>query len=693
MKKRIAIVMIILGPVACGGGSGGIGFSCGGGQSSNPAPAAPAAAQTPAAPADRKYLLERVGEAAVVQIYADTFRDLPLKDKTLVWHLYQAALAGRDIFYDQRYAHNLEMRDVIEAILTHPSGIDAGTLAEIERYTKLFWINTGPYNNLTARKFVLTCTPEAFGAAAHAAERAGARFPLRTGETLDQGLARLTPLFFDPNVDPTVTSKTPPPGKDILTASANNLYSGVTMKDLEGFHEEHALNSRLVKENGKLVEEVNRVGGHYGAAIAAIVQHLEAAVPYASEPMAKALRALITFYRTGDTKDREAYDIAWVQDKASAVDTMNGFIEVYLDARGIKGAWEGLVFYVNRAKTSEIQKLAEHAQWFEDRMPWDAKYRKQGVRGITANAIDVVIETGDAGPVTPVGINLPNDNLVRERYGSKSVSLSNVSEAYDKSTPPEFRSEFSWTPEEAARAMKWSALSSELTTNMHEVIGHASGKQAEGAKGNPSAALKEEYSALEESRAALVALYFLPDSKLVELGLVSKDDQEEIVRAEYEAYARNAIVQLRRVREGTQIEEAHMRNRQMIVNWLRANTKAIDVGTRDGKTYYVMTDAKAFRAGVGRLLADVQRIKAEGDYPAAKQLFEAHGVHFDPKLRDEVLRRVDTLQLPSYTGFVMPKLEPVRNAAGEISDVTISYPQDLTKQMLEYAAFTRDLRP
>jgi dipeptidyl-peptidase-3 len=291
-----------------------------------------------------------------------------------------------------------------------------------------------------------------------------------------------------------------------------------------------------------------------------------------------------------------------------------------------------------------------------------------------------------------VGINLPNDQSVREQHGSKSVSLTNIGEAYDKSTLPEFRTEFSWTPEEATRSEKWGSFASELTTNMHEVIGHASGKVEERLKGNPQALLKEQFSALEEARADLVALYFLPDPKLVELGLVSKEDQEEVVRAEYEAYARNAIVQLRRVREGTQLEEDHMRNRQMIVRWLMANTKSVDVRLRDGKTYYVMTDPRAFRDGVGRLLAEVQRIKAEGDYPAAKELFETHGVHFDPVLRDEVVARVERLRLPSYTGFVMPKLEATTSESGAITDVTISYPRDFTRQMLEYSAATRPFR-
>jgi dipeptidyl-peptidase III len=641
---------------------------------------------------DRKYLLEQIDDAAVVQLYADGFLQLPLKEKTLVWHLSQAALAGRDIFYDQRYAHNLEMRDVLEAIVSHPDGVDPTTLGEIRRYTKLFWINSGPYNNLTAQKFVLKCTPEALAAAAHAAGNGGANFTSNDGETLDQRLARLEPMFFDPDVDPIVTSKTPPPGKDILTASANNLYVGLTMNDLEDFREEHPINSRLVKKGGKLVEEVYRVGGRYSGQIAAIVQHLEAAVPFATEAMRTALGALITFYRTGTSTDREAYDIAWVQDQASPVDTIDGFIEVYLDARGIKGAWEGLVYYVNNEKTSGIRKLAQNAQWFEDRMPWDPKYRKEGAPGISANAMDVVFETGEAGPVTPIGINLPNDQAIRERYGSKSVFLANVNEAYHKSTLPAFRSAFSWTPEEAERATKWGGLAAELATNMHEVIGHGSGKVEERLNGNPQLALKEQFSALEESRADLVALYFLPDPKLVELGLVAKADHDDIVRAEYEGYARTALIQLRRVRQGTQIEEDHMRNRQLIVGWLMANTEAIDVRTRGGKTYYVLTDVKAFRDGVARLLAEVQRIKAQGDYEAARQLVETYGVHFDSKLRDEVVARVEELGLPSYSGFVMPKLEVTKDASGGIADVTISYPQDLTEQMLEYAAATRDLR-
>ncbi len=640
-------------------------------------------------PSPRRFRLEQVDDAAVVQVYADGFSKLPLNEKILIWHLYQAALAGRDIFYDQRYAHNLEMREVLEEILTHAADVEPTTLKEITRYTKLFWINTGPHNNLTARKFVLQCTPQAFAAAVRAAAAAGGRFPLRAGETLDAMLARMEPLFFDPDVDPIVTSKTPGPGKDILASSANNLYVGVTMNDLEEFTEQYPLNSRIVKDGGRIVEQVYRVGGLYGRQIMDIIRHLEDAIPYATPPMAAALRALITFYRTGETRDRIAYDIAWVQDKNSPVDTINGFVEVYMDARGQKGAWESLVYYVNREKTDQIRKLAESAQWFEDRMPWDPKYRKPGVHGITAKAIDVVVESGESGPVTPVGINLPNDQTIRERYGSKSVSLSNVNEAYEGSTLPAFRQEFAWTPEEAERAQKWSSFASELHTNMHEVIGHASGRVSDALGGSPQAALKEQYSALEEARADLVALYFLPDPKLAELGLVKADEQEEMARSEFEAYTRNALVQLRRVRHGTQIEEDHMRNRQMIVHWLMANTSAIEVRQRDGKTYYVLGDANAFREGVGRLLSEVQRIKAEGDYPAAKTLFETYGVHFDPNLRDEVVARVEHLKMPSYTGFVQPRLQPVVGKGGTITDVAISYPMDLATQMLEYSGKLR----
>ncbi len=641
---------------------------------------------------NRPYLLERVDDAAIVQVYADGFNGLTLQQKELVWHLYRAAIAGRDIFYDQRYARSLDMRDTFEAVLTHPATTGEETIEAIKKYAKLFWVNSGPFNNLTARKFVLETTPAAFADAVRNAAAAGAKLPVRSGETPDQLVSRLQPAFFDPNFEPSVTTKTPPPGQDILTASFNNLYSGVSLADLKGFNERYGLNSRLVKQNGKLTEQVYRVGGRYDPQIRDIVTHIEAAAGLASEPMAKALLALAKWYRTGDAADRRAYDIAWVQDNMSPVDTINGFTEVYLDPRGIKGSWESVVFFVDQAKTAGIRKLAADAQWFEDHMPWDAKYKKQGVQGITANAIDVVIETGDSGPVTPIGINLPNDQSVREQYGSKSVSLSNVIEAYDKSSDPGLRTEFSWTPEEADRSEKYGSIASDLLTNMHEVIGHASGKIDARLNGKPELAIKEYYSALEEGRADLVGLYYLPDPKLAELGLLPADEQAAIARTEYEGYTRNALVQLRRVREGTTIEEDHMRNRQMIVNWIMANTKAIEKRTRDNKTYYVMVDQNLFHDGVGALLAEVQRIKSEGDYAGAKKLFDDYGIHFDPALRDEIVGRVEALRLPSYTGFVMPDLAAVMDNNGKITDVTISYPLNLSAQMFDFASATAATR-
>ena len=495
------------------------------------------------------------------------------------------------------------------------------------------------------------------------------------------------PAFFDASFEPMVTNKTPEPDGDILRDSANNLYPGVSLADLDGFNEAYGLNSRLMKTSAGLVEVVAHrpSGGLYDDRLESICSHLKAALPYATPAMRAALEALIKFYYSGEEADRVAYDIAWVEDKDSPVDTINGFIETYMDARGVKGAWEALVFYVNAEKTRGIQNLAESAQWFEDRMPWDARWRRTAVNGVTARAIEVVMETGDAGPMTPIGINLPNDQRIREQHGSKSVTIANVTEAYDKSLPKSFREEFCWSSEEVERAEQWSSLASEVTTGIHEVLGHGSGVVEPQLEGRPELAIKEQYAALEESRADLVALYFVGEPKIAELGMLPAEHQETIVRAEYEGYARNALVQLRRVREGTQLEEDHMRNRQMIVHWLMAHTSAIEVRKRDGKTYYVLVDEKAFHEGVGRLLGEVQRIKSTGDYAAAKAMFETYGIHFDAALRDEIVARVDRLNLPSYTGFVQPELAAVRNEAGEIVDVTISYPLSLENQMLGWS--------
>ncbi len=649
-------------------------------------------AQERTEPEARTYLLETVDDAAVVQVYADAFKDLPLDQKKLVWHLYQAAIAARDIYFDQRHAQSLDIRDLIEAVVVLPDAAPEPVRSKIVRYTKLFWLNTGPYHNLTARKFTLDCSKAELLEAVKKAAARGAALPLRKQESIDQLVDRLAPMIFDPTFQPIVTNKSPGAGKDILVESANNLYVGVSMKDLDGFQEKFSLNSRLVKRDGQLVEEPYKLGGLYTLQIQAVIGHLEAAVKVAPSATAKALQALIRVYQTAEEADRVAYDIAWVQDKEALVDTINYFTEVYLDARGKKGGHEAIVSFVNPSKTASIKKIAAQAAFFEANMPTDAKFRKPDVKGITANAIDVVIETGDAGPVTPIGINLPNDQAIREQHGSKSVSLSNIIEAYEKSTPSGLRTEFTWSADEASRNEKFGGLAQDLTVNMHEVIGHASGRVSDRLAGKPQDVLKEQYSALEEARADLVALYFIADPKMVELGLVKAAEHKDVVLAEYEYYTRNALVQLRRVRSGDQLEEDHMRNRQMIVRWLMANSKAIEIRQRGGKTYFVMVNPKAFREGVAQLLAEVQRIKSEGDYNAAKVLFETHGIHFDPKLRDEVLARVNKLKLPAYTGFVMPRLEPVKDTVGQITDIRIEYPRDLTRQMLEYSAVGRAIR-
>jgi dipeptidyl-peptidase-3 len=640
----------------------------------------PAAVET-----TRPYLLEQIGEAAVVQLYADGFDKLTVKEKTLVWHLYRAALAGRDIYYDQRHRHNLGIRHVLEQIQRFSSGVPAATLAELTRYTKLFWLNTGPYNNLTARKFLLDLDRQRLIEAMEIAAINGAAFRLEPGESIAKLVERYARMLFDPDFEPMVTCKTPGEGQDILASSANNFYDGVTMADLEGFEEKNQLNSRLAMHEGQLVEEVYKVGGLYDRELTNICAHLRQASALAPAPFASTLLALIKWYETGLDSDREAFDIAWVQNRESNVDTMNGFIEVYTDARGMKGAWEGVVYYANHEKTDKIRALATHAQWFEDHLPVDPKYRKPTVQGVSAQAIEVVVEAGDSGPITPIGVNLPNDQRIREKYGSKSVSLSNVLDAYERSMPDTFRQEFAWDDAEVERAKRWGGFAGELTTEIHEVLGHGSGRMAGHITETPQDLLREQYSALEETRADLVALYFVADPYLAALGLVPADEQQAVVQTEYEAYARNALVQLRRVRIGSQLEEDHMRNRQAIVHWLLANTRAIDVRRRDDKTYFVVIDTDAFRDGVARLLAEVQRIKSEGDYATAKELFETYGVHFDPDMRDEVVARVDHLNMPSYTGFVMPKLEPVKDAQGTITDVKISYPCDLTQQMLEYS--------
>lgn len=639
----------------------------------------------------RTYLLDRVDDVAIVQLYVDGFDQLSLRDKTLIYHLSQAAIAGRDIYIDQRYRYSLRIRGVLESVLTHADGIDDQTIAAIRKYMKLFWVNNGPHSSLTAQKNLLECPEDALNQAVAKAVANGATMPA-SGDDLARLLAEIRPVLFDPEFETHVTQKSPDEGVDILKASANNLYRNVTTEDLAGFEERYPLNSQLVKrDDGTLIENVYRSGldsyvpaGMYAEPIADVISHLEAAIPFATPKMARALGALIHYYRTGEAVDFYEYNIAWVGDKDSPVDTINGFIEVYMDARGMKGSWESAVYFNDPIKMDMIRKFADSAQWFEDHMPYDKQFRKASVKGISAKAIQVVMETGDSGPVTPIGINLPNDATIRQRYGSKSVSLSNVMEAYEKASTPSARAEFCYDDAEFQRADKWKSMALALEVNMHEVIGHASGQVNEGI--DPAASIKEYYSALEEGRADLVALYFIGNPKLIELGLVDNEsDLREMQLAAYEAYTRNVMTQLRRIKSGTTIEEDHMRNRQMIVGWLAANTDAISVDVRDGKTYFRVADVDQWHNGVGQLLAEVQRIKSEGDRPTAERLMKDYAININVELRDEVLRRYADLDQPAYTGFVQPELTPTTDAVGNITDVKISYPLDLEAQMLKWS--------
>lgn len=640
----------------------------------------------PAAAKGRKFLLEQVGDTAIVQLYADAFDALTKNDKLLCWHLYAAAVAGRDIYLDQRFEHNLAIRDLLEELWLHRTVLEASTRAELERYTKLFWVHSGIHHNLTTEKLLLKLDEAAFRAALAAARRDGARLP----EDVDDARARaLFAVMTDPKTHVSITNKSPGEGKDPLAESCNNLYSGVVSADLKGFDERYALNSRLVKgPDGKLVEEPYRAGdgasvapGRYADRLANVITHLRAALPFAPVKSRRALEHLIRYLQTGESADWRAWAIAWVQDTDSVVDTVNGFVEVYVDARGIKGAYEAIVSFRDSEKTLAIEQLAKMAPWFEERMPWPDEFKKKDVKGISARAITVLVETGDSGPITPIGINLPNEEDIRKNHGSKSVNLSNVVEAYEMSKVGGATAEFCWDAAEVARAERWAALSGDMHTNLHEVVGHASG-QARKEIENPAQILGQYASTLEEARADLVGLYWIPDPELQRRGLVPHPD---VALAEYESFARNALLQVRRVPKGGKLEEDHMRNRQLIVHWLIANTDALRSESKDGKTYYRVTSVDAFRAGCGTLLAEVMRIKGTGDFKAGKALVDTYGTKVDPRLHEEVLARIAKLGLPSVTGFVMPELRAIRSSTGEVIDVVVEHPCDLAAQMLRWS--------
>lgn len=656
---------------------------------------------------ERQYTIEKiqmgdVGPVRIVQLYADGFEKLSLKEKVFIYYLAQAAIAARDIAIDQRHRHALEVRDLIEAVYAHPKGIDKKVYDAISLYTKFFWVNNSMYDNITSRKFTMPCTFDQFKNALQTAIKNGATVPLSAYETLDQKLERLRPSMFDPIVEPVQTNKTP--GQDMISGSANNLYEGTNFAEVDAWakagNEKNPLNSKVVKENGQLVEKVYRAGnkhlggtiepGLYAADLQVAISNLEKAKEYASTPLqADNISKLIKYYQTGNINDWRDYNIGWVKETESQIDMIHGFVEVYLDARGAKGQFESVINFANPELTEMFQKVGTNAQYFEDRAPWAEQYKKKDVKPLKYTVINVVVETGDAGPVSAIGINLPNEQDIREQYGSKSVTLYNIVDAYEKTGGKDITKEFAFDNTEIELQLKYGSLADNMHTALHEVLGHASGKMNPLLTKDPKDYLPGYYSTLEEARADLVALYHIWDPKLVEIGIIP--NTTDIVKAMYNKEIRNAcLVQLQRVPKGhDQLEEDHMKNRQLIAHWLWKNADCIERIENNGKTYFRITSYEKMRDGVGKLLAEIQRIKSEGDYEAGKKLIDTYGFKIDTALRDQVLARMEKLDRAVYTGFVMPKLDPVKNKKGEITDVKISYPLDLGKQMLEYSAFTK----
>ncbi len=654
------------------------------------------AAETPSAD-NFEYRGERFADAQILRYEVPGFEALSLQQKQLAYYLYQAALSGHDIIYAQKYEHNLAVRRTLEAIWNSYQGDrEAEAFKALQTYTKQVWFSNGIHHDYSGNKYVPAFTAEDFAAFVKASD--AAQLPLAEGETPEALIAKLTPVIFDPKVAPKRTDRSP--DIDTVKASAVDFYDGVTQKEVEKFYAakaktdadpkhpvSHGLNSQLAKEGGKLVERVWKVDGMYGASIEKIVFWLEKAIEVAeTAEQKKALSLLVEYYRTGDLAKFDAYNIAWVSDLNSRLDVVNGFIEVYDDPIGYRGSWESVVSFKDLEATKRIAAISAQAQWFEDNSPLIEEHKKKNVVGVSAKVITVIVEGGDASPTTPIGINLPNANWIRAEHGSKSVNLGNIVHAYDMASAGNgATAEFAFSPEEVERAKKYSALAHTLHVDMHEVIGHASGQINEGV-GTPKETLKNYASALEEGRADLVALYYAMDPKLVELGLMPSID---VGKAEYDAYIRSGLMtQLSRLAPGEQIEESHMRNRQMVAAWAYEKGKAdkvIERVEKEGKTYFVVRDYDKLRELFGQLLREVQRIKSEGDFEAGKALIETYGVKVDPELHKEVLERYAKLDIAPYKGFIQPKLVAVENAAGEITDVKVEYPKDFAAQMLGYA--------
>ena len=639
-----------------------------------------------------EYVTEQFSDLRVLRYNVKDFDQVPLQTKTLLYYLYEAALSGRDIIYDQNYKYNLAIRKTLEAIIGNYKGdTQDEQYQKLLVYAKRVWFSNGIHHHYNMDKFIPECTKDFFLEVANGLD--DSMLPLAVGETKTQFLNFIASQIFDPKIASkkvSLDSKT-----DLVKSSAVNFYEGVTQKEASDFYSAqvnkssnqnpmYGLNSKLVKENGKLVEKIWMVGGMYSPAIEKIVMWLEKAQTVAENDAQKtALEKLIKFYKSGNLVDFDEYNIAWVNDTASAVDVVNGFIEVYQDPLGKKGSFESVVSVKDFEASKRIATIGKNAQWFEDNSPLLPQHKKKNVKGISAKVINALVESGDAAPSTPIGINLPNNEWIREVKGSKSVNLGNIVEAYEQAAGANVVNEFYYNDEIKERVKNYASLADKLHTDMHEVIGHASGVIEPGI-GQPQETLKNYASALEEGRADLVALYYLLDPKLIELGVMPS---LECGKAAYDEYiTKGLIVQLARIKPGKEIEEAHMRNRKMVAAWAfekGAKENVIEKKVENGKTYFVVNDYNKLRVLFGELLKEIQRVKSQGDYKAGHDLIENYGVKVDQALHKEILERYSHLNIAPYAGFIQPKLVPVMQD-GKIIDVKIEYPKDFTSQMLEF---------
>lgn len=639
------------------------------------------------------YTVEQFADLQILRYRVPGFEQLSLRRKQLIYYLSQAALEGRDILFDQNGKYNLQIRRLLEAVYIHFEGNrETGQFKALEVYLKRVWFANGIHHHYACDKFVPGFSADYLSELIHALPVSV--LPLENGETPAAMCDKLFPVIFDAAVMPKRVNQAD--GEDLILTSAANYYEGVTQLEAEEFYASrkkaddpepvmYGMNSRLVKEDGRIYEQVWKLGGMYSAAIEKIIGWLEKAEDVAeNDAQREVIRLLIEFYRTGDLKVFDAYSIAWLKDTGSLVDFVNGFIESYGDPLGMKASWESIVNFKDLEATHRTETISANAQWFEDHSPVDSRFKKEEVKGVSAKVITAAILAGDLYPATAIGINLPNSNWIRSVHGSKSVTIGNLTDAYNKAARGNgFREEFVYGEDEIQLLEKYADITDDLHTDLHECLGHGSGKLLPGV--DPDA-LKAHGATIEEARADLFGLYYLPDAKMVELGLVP---DAEAYKAEYYSYMMNGLMtQLVRIEPGCTVEEAHMRNRQLIARWALEHGKeenVVEIVVRDGKSYVRINDYQKLRLLFGKLLAEIQRIKSEGDYDAARLLVEQYAVQVDPVLHAEVLERYRSLHLAPYKGFVNPVYEARKDAEGNIVDVLVSYEEGYAEQMLRYS--------